>query len=218
MRRPLAGAAAPGPAAQGNLLDWADKALGQGISTVTRSVKNLLSGARQAPVAAALEALMDGRQVRGGSSTALCSTRRVSSPTNLPGALSSHSLSLFLLLLTPSLNTLSHSQGSPEWEGFAVMDPKLPPGRAGLDRARGPFREALVFMIGGGNYLEREALAAWAGRSQPARQVRRAGAQIAGCLVCMRAGVCAVWIRVHACVLACVSQQTACCQQAELRE
>jgi hypothetical protein len=26
-------------------------------------------------------------------------------------------------------------------------------------------------MIGGGNYLEREALAAWASRSQPPRQV-----------------------------------------------
>jgi len=57
-----------GVASQGNLLDWADKALGQGISSVTRGVKNLLSGARQAPVAAALEALMDGKQVgsRGG--------------------------------------------------------------------------------------------------------------------------------------------------------
>lgn len=53
-----------GVPSQGNLLDWADKALGQGISSVTRSVKNLLSGARQAPVAAALEALMDGKQVR----------------------------------------------------------------------------------------------------------------------------------------------------------
>lgn len=55
---------APGVPSQGNLLDWADKALGQGISSVTRGVKNLLSGARQAPVAAALEALMDGKQVR----------------------------------------------------------------------------------------------------------------------------------------------------------
>jgi hypothetical protein len=53
-----------GVPSQGNLLDWADKALGQGISSVTRGVKNLLSGARQAPVAAALEALMEGKQVR----------------------------------------------------------------------------------------------------------------------------------------------------------
>lgn len=36
-------------------------------------------------------------------------------------------------------------------------------------------REALVFMIGGGNYLERETLAAWASRSQPPRQVRAVG-------------------------------------------
>jgi hypothetical protein len=43
---------------------------------------------------------------------------------------------------------------------------------SGLDRAKGPFREALVFMIGGGNYLERETLAAWASRSTPPRQVR----------------------------------------------
>jgi hypothetical protein len=43
-----------------------------------------------------------------------------------------------------------------------VFDPKLPPGRANLERAKGPFREAIVFMIGGGNYLEREQLAAWA--------------------------------------------------------
>jgi hypothetical protein len=40
-------------------------------------------------------------------------------------------------------------QGSPEHEGFLVWDPKLPPGRAGLERAKGPFREAIVFMVGG---------------------------------------------------------------------
>ena len=56
-------AGAPHIPSQGNLLEWADKALGQGISSVTRGVKNLLSGARQAPVAAALEALMEGKQV-----------------------------------------------------------------------------------------------------------------------------------------------------------
>ncbi len=68
---------------------------------VTKSVKNLLSGARQAPVTAAVEALMDGKQ------------------------------------------------GSPDFEGFAVFDPKLPAGRATLERARGPFRESVVFVIGG---------------------------------------------------------------------
>jgi hypothetical protein len=53
----------------------------------------------------------------------------------------------------------------PEFDSFAVFDPKLPPGRANLERAKGPFREAIVFMIGGGNYLEREQLAAWAAGS-----------------------------------------------------
>lgn len=62
--------------------------------------------------------------------------------------------------------------GSAEFEGYAVFDPKAPGGRpAGLDRARGPFREAIVFMIGGGNYLEREVLSTWAGRSQPPKHV-----------------------------------------------
>ena len=50
-----------------------------------------------------------------------------------------------------------------------MFDPKLPPGRANLERAKGPFREALVFMIGGGNYLEREQLAAWAAGGAAAR-------------------------------------------------
>ena len=57
----LGGGGGPGQGA--GLLDWADKALGQGFTTVTKSVKNLLSGQRQAPVAAALEALMEGKQV-----------------------------------------------------------------------------------------------------------------------------------------------------------
>jgi hypothetical protein len=61
--------------------------------------------------------------------------------------------------------------GSPEFEGFAVFDPKLPPGRATAERAKGPFREGLVFMIGGGNYYEREMLATWASRCTPPRAV-----------------------------------------------
>jgi hypothetical protein len=65
--------------------------------------------------------------------------------------------------------TPPHQTQGPEFESFAVFDPKLPPGRAGLDRAKGPFREVIVFMIGGGNYLEREQLAAWAAGGAGAR-------------------------------------------------
>ena len=42
-----------------------------------------------------------------------------------------------------------------------MFDPKLPPRRSSLDQAKGPFREALVFVIGGGNYLEREVSDGW---------------------------------------------------------
>ncbi len=42
---------------------------------------------------------------------------------------------------------------------------QAPAGRAA--RPSGPFKEAVVFMIGGGNYLEYESLMCWAGRAQP---------------------------------------------------
>ena len=38
-------------------------------------------------------------------------------------------------------------------------------------RAAGPSREAIVFMIGGGNYLEYESLVTWASRAQPAKHI-----------------------------------------------
>lgn len=61
--------------------------------------------------------------------------------------------------------------GTPEFESYTVFDPKLPPGRAGVERAKGPFREGIVFIIGGGNYYERETLLTWAQRCTPARHV-----------------------------------------------
>ncbi len=61
--------------------------------------------------------------------------------------------------------------GTPEFDSYTVFDPKLPPGRASVERAKGPFREGIVFMIGGGNYYERETLLNWAQRSTPPRQV-----------------------------------------------
>jgi len=56
------GAAATGnqrPASsQTNILDWADKLYGQSINTITKGVKNLLSGERVLPIAVAVDALM----------------------------------------------------------------------------------------------------------------------------------------------------------------
>ncbi|KAK9829342.1 hypothetical protein WJX72_005270 [[Myrmecia] bisecta] len=105
---------------QSHLLNWADKTFGQGLSSLTKGVKNLLAGEQQAAVTVAVEALMDGKQ-------------------------------------------------TPDVDSFATFDPKAAPGRA--SKAAGPFKEAIVFMIGGGNYLEYESLTTWASRSTPPKSV-----------------------------------------------
>mmetsp|Transcript_34832 Transcript_34832/g.98747 ORF Transcript_34832/g.98747 Transcript_34832/m.98747 type:complete len:637 (+) Transcript_34832:244-2154(+) len=109
----LSSGAASGTTAssQGSLIDWADKTFGQGLSAVTKGVKNLMSSTRQSMVALTVQALLEAK----------------------PGT---------------------------EQE-FEVMDPKLPPhaSQAQLqERAKGPFRDSIVFMIGGGNYLECQGL------------------------------------------------------------
>ena len=38
-------------------------------------------------------------------------------------------------------------------------------------KAVGPFKEAVVFMIGGGNYLEYESLSLYASKSQPPKNI-----------------------------------------------
>ncbi len=51
--------------------------------------------------------------------------------------------------LTTAVEALMDGKaGSEEFEKFAVFDPRGPPGRSVPDRAKGPFREAIVFVIG----------------------------------------------------------------------
>lgn len=38
-------------------------------------------------------------------------------------------------------------------------------------KAMGPFKEAIVFMVGGGNYLEYESLSVYAARSTPPKNI-----------------------------------------------
>ena len=47
---------------QANILDWADKLYGQSVNTITKGVKNLLSGERVLPIAVAVDALMANQQ------------------------------------------------------------------------------------------------------------------------------------------------------------
>lgn len=67
-------------------------------------------------------------------------------------------------------NLMDGKAGTPEFDSYTVLDPKAPPGRAGLERAKG-FKEAIVFVIGAGTYLERETLVGWGARAQPAKAV-----------------------------------------------
>jgi len=95
---------------QGNILEWADKLYGQSINTITKGVKNLLSGERVLPIAVAFDALM----------------------ANQPG---------------------------PETTDYAYLDPKVPHGKPVGPREGDPaFHDGIVFVIGGGNYLEYRSL------------------------------------------------------------
>ena len=54
---------------------------------------------------------------------------------------------------------------------FLLLDPKQEAGKGSDDGGHTSAREAIVFMIGGGNYLERERLAQWAAQCSPRRRV-----------------------------------------------
>ncbi|KDD76262.1 Sec1 family protein [Helicosporidium sp. ATCC 50920] len=68
--------------------------------------------------------------------------------------------------VTVALEALMDSRPRPETESFLLLDPRGQPGQP--THVSGGFREAIVFMLGGGNYLEAESLACWASRAQPA--------------------------------------------------
>ena len=107
---------------EGNLLSWAEKNFSQGISSVSKSVKNLLSGAKRSPVVAAVEAVMEGKSESGSGV-----------------------------------------------DRFCTFDPKAPPGKPSDGTVAS--KEAVVFMVGGGNYLERESLDLWATSQSKAKQI-----------------------------------------------
>ncbi|GFH10183.1 uncharacterized protein HaLaN_05452 [Haematococcus lacustris] len=53
---------------------------------------------------------------------------------------------------------------------------QAPAGRCTVERCKGPFKDCIVFMLGGGNYLEREQLMAWAARNTNASVAAGLGA------------------------------------------
>ncbi|XP_010941410.1 SEC1 family transport protein SLY1 [Elaeis guineensis] len=74
------------------------------------------------------------------------------------------------LALTRTVEALMEGKPNPEVDSYLVFDPRAPRSGSGA-QLRGPFKEAIVFMIGGGNYVEYRSLMELAQRSQPVKHV-----------------------------------------------
>ncbi|XP_072966581.1 SEC1 family transport protein SLY1 [Typha angustifolia] len=74
------------------------------------------------------------------------------------------------LALTRTVEALMEGKPNPEVDSYLLFDPRAPRSGSGA-QFKGPFREAIVFMIGGGNYVEYRSLMELAQRSQPAKHV-----------------------------------------------
>ncbi|ONK79064.1 uncharacterized protein A4U43_C01F2530 [Asparagus officinalis] len=74
------------------------------------------------------------------------------------------------LALTRTVEALMEGKLNPEVDTYLLFDPRAPRSGPG-SRLRGPFKEAIVFMIGGGNYVEYMSLMEMGQRSQPMKRV-----------------------------------------------
>ncbi|AQK55183.1 SEC1-family transport protein SLY1 [Zea mays] len=70
------------------------------------------------------------------------------------------------LALTRTVEALMEGKPNPEVDNYLLFDPRAPRSGSG-GQFKGPFREAIVFMIGGGNYIEYRSLMELAECSQP---------------------------------------------------
>ncbi|XP_078445679.1 sec1/munc18-like (SM) proteins superfamily [Wolffia australiana] len=74
------------------------------------------------------------------------------------------------LALTRIVEALMEGKPNPEIETYLSFDPRSPRA-ASSAHLKGPFKEAIVFMIGGGNYIEYRSLLELAQRTLPAKHV-----------------------------------------------
>ncbi|CAD5183354.1 unnamed protein product [Musa acuminata subsp. burmannicoides] len=74
------------------------------------------------------------------------------------------------LALTRTVEDLMEGKPNPEVDSYLIFDPRAPKTGSGV-QLKGPFKEAIVFMIGGGNYVEYRSLMELAQRSQPVKHV-----------------------------------------------
>jgi hypothetical protein len=94
----------------------------QGLSNLTKGVKNLLTGEQEAAVTVAVEALTGGK-------------------------------------------------ASTEMDKYLMLDPKKDPSHTFSPYMPQQYESAIVFLIGGGNYVEWASLSSWASRSQPRKNI-----------------------------------------------
>ncbi|GLT27918.1 hypothetical protein SLA2020_028840 [Shorea laevis] len=77
------------------------------------------------------------------------------------------------LALTRTVEALMEGKPNPEIDSYLVFDPRAPKSSSGTSSShlKGPFKEAIVFMIAGGNYMEYGSLQELVQRQQPVRHV-----------------------------------------------
>ncbi|CAL1372952.1 unnamed protein product [Linum trigynum] len=75
------------------------------------------------------------------------------------------------LALTRTVEALMEGKPNPEIDNYLVLDPRAPKSSSGAGGLKGPFKEAIVFMVGGGNYVEYEGLQELAQRQQPVKHI-----------------------------------------------
>ena len=77
------------------------------------------------------------------------------------------------LALTRTVEAFMEGKPNPEIDSYLVFDPRAPKSSSGTTSShlKGPFKEAIVFMIGGGNYVEYGSLQDLAQCQQPVKHV-----------------------------------------------
>lgn len=77
------------------------------------------------------------------------------------------------LALSRTVEALMEGKPNPEIDSYLVFDPRAPKSSSGSSSShlKGPFKEAIVFMIGGGNYVEYGSLQELAHRQQPIKHI-----------------------------------------------
>ncbi|XP_010530661.1 PREDICTED: SEC1 family transport protein SLY1-like [Tarenaya hassleriana] len=82
------------------------------------------------------------------------------------------------LAVTRTLEALMEGKPNPEIDSYLMLDPRAPKSGSRGSQVKGPFREAIVFMIGGGNYVEYGSLQELVQRQETLKNVMYGATEI----------------------------------------